>query len=387
MEHEVVKPIAWRNARRNSWRNSWRIAAGLPLSSSLLSFSLLFLSLLSCYLLSWLALAAASSPASAADQVRIGIARTISDVGYYVADAMGFFREEGLEVSIIGFNSAAQMVAPLGTGELDVGGGTVSAGFYNAVGRGILMKIVADQASIKPGYGFSSLMVRKDLVETGRYKTFADLKGMKVAVGAPGTGSASALNEALKKGGLKYGDVDIVYIGFPEHLPAYKNKGIDASITNEPTMTRAIEDGVAVRVAGNDVTYPGQQTAVTFFSDQFITRRRELAERFMRAYIRGVRVYDDALEDGRLAGPKANEVIAILTRYTPIKDAGMFRRMVPSWVDPNGEVKVASLKKDLDFFRELGLIEKKDISVDAVVDGSFAKAAVAKLGPYRSHAD
>jgi NitT/TauT family transport system substrate-binding protein len=387
MEHEVVKPIAWRNARRNSWRNSWRIAAGLPLSSSLLSFSLLFLSLLSCYLLSWLALAAASSPASAADQVRIGIARTISDVGYYVADAMGFFREEGLEVSIIGFNSAAQMVAPLGTGELDVGGGTVSAGFYNAVGRGILMKIVADQASIKPGYGFSSLMVRKDLVETGRYKTFADLKGMKVAVGAPGTGSASALNEALKKGGLKYGDVDVVYIGFPEHLPAYKNKGIDASITNEPTMTRAIEDGVAVRAAGNDVTYPGQQTAVTFFSDQFITRRRELAERFMRAYIRGVRVYDDALKDGRLAGPKANEVIAILTRYTPIKDAGMFRRMVPSWVDPNGEVNVAGLKKDLEFFRELGLIEKKGISVDAVVDGSFAKAAVAKLGPYRSHAD
>jgi NitT/TauT family transport system substrate-binding protein len=41
------------------------------------------------------------------------------------------------------------MIAPLGTGELDVGGGTVSAGFYNAVGRGIGMKIVADQASIK----------------------------------------------------------------------------------------------------------------------------------------------------------------------------------------------------------------------------------------------
>jgi len=95
------------------------------------------------------------------------------------------------------------MIAPLGTGELDVGGGTVSAGFYNAVGRGILMKIVADQASIKPGYGYSSLMVRKDLVDSGRYKSFADLKGMKVAIGAPGTGTASALNEALKKGGLQ----------------------------------------------------------------------------------------------------------------------------------------------------------------------------------------
>ena len=287
------------------------------------------------------------SPAKAADQVKIGISRTISDAGYYMADAMGFFRDEGMDVSITGFNSAAQMIAPLGTGELDVGGGTVSAGFYNAVGRGILMKIVADQASIKPGYGYSSLMVRKDLVDSGRYKSFADLKGMKVAIGAPGTGTASALNEALKKGGLKYSDVEVVYIGFPEHLPTYKNKGIDASITNEPTMTRAIEDGVAVRVAGNDVTYPDQQTAVTFFSDHFIKNRRDVAERFMRAYLRGVRMYNDALKDGRLAGPKANEVIPILVKYTTIKDESMFRRMIPSYCNPDGEVNVASLKKDL----------------------------------------
>ena len=255
------------------------------------------------------------------------------------------------------------------------------AGFYNAVGRGILMKIVADQASIKPGYGFSSLMVRKDHVESGRYKTFADLKSMKVAVGAPGTGSASALNEALKKGGLKLSDVEVVYIGFPEHLPAYKNKGIDASITNEPTMTRAIEDGAAVRVAGNDVTYPGQQTAVMFFSDQFIGKRA-LAERFMRAYIRGIRVYNDALKDGRLAGPTAGEVVSILAKYTTIKDEAILRRIIPSAVNPNGEVNMAGLRHDLAFFRELGLIEGKDVSVDGVVDGSFVKAAVAKLGPY-----
>jgi NitT/TauT family transport system substrate-binding protein len=328
-----------------------------------------------------LVLATAASPARGADQVKIGIARTISDAGYYVADAMGFFREEGLEVSIIGFNSAAQMIAPLGTGELDVGGGTVSAGFYNAVGRGIGMRIVADQGSIEPGYGFSSLMVRKDLVDSGRYKTFADLKGMKVAVAAPGTGSSSALNEALKKGGLKY--VDVVYIGFPEHLPTYRNKGIDASITNEPTMTRAIEEQVAVRVAGNDVTYPDQQTAASVFSDHFIKGRRDAAERFMRAYLRGVRMYNDALQDGHLAGPKANEVIPILVKYTTIKDESMFRRMIPSYCNPDGEVNMASLRKDLDFFRELGLIEKKDVSVDGVVDPSFAKAAVAKLGPYR----
>jgi NitT/TauT family transport system substrate-binding protein len=329
-----------------------------------------------------LALASLLSSAQAADQVRIGIARTMSDSGYYIADALGFFRDEGIEVSLIDFKSAAQMVAPLGSGELDVGGGTVSAGLYNAVARGINLKVVADQASMKPGYGYSSLMVRKDLVDGGRYKSFADLKGMKVAIGAPGTGTASALNETLKRGGLKYADVEVVYLGFPEHLPAYRNKAIDASITNEPTMTRAIEENAATRIVGNDVTYPDQQTAVVFYADAF-AKKRELAERFMRAYLRGVRVYNDALKDGRFAGPRADEVIGILTKATPIKDAALFRRIVPSWANPDGAVNLTGLRADLAFFRALGLIENKDIAVDQVVDNSFVRAAVEKLGPYR----
>jgi hypothetical protein len=45
---------------------------------------------------------------------------------------------------------------------------------------------------------------------------------------------------------------------------------------------------------------------------------------------------------------------------------------------------VAGLKRDLEFFRELGLIESKDVSADAVVDSSFVKAAVAQLGPYKA---
>jgi NitT/TauT family transport system substrate-binding protein len=96
-----------------------------------------------------------------------------------------------------------------------------------------------------------------------------------------------------------------------------------------------------------------------------------------------VRRYNDALKDGHLAGPRADDVIAILVKYTAVKDPGMFHRMIPSYCNPNGEVNVASLNKDLAFFRELGLIEKKDASVEGVVDPSFARAAVAKLGPYQ----
>ena len=46
----------------------------------------------------------------------------------------------------------------------------------------------------------------------------------------------------------------------------------------------------------------------------------------MRAYIKAVREYNDALKDGRIAGPNAEEVIAILTEHTFIKDAASTAR-------------------------------------------------------------
>jgi NitT/TauT family transport system substrate-binding protein len=320
------------------------------------------------------------------EKVRVGIAQTLSDSGYYIAEHKGYFRQEGIELAMTPFNSAAAMVAPLGTGELDVGGGTVSAGLYNADARGFNLKIVADQASMRPGYVYSSLLVRKDIVDGGRYKAFADLKGMKVAIGAPGTGTASALNEALKKGGLKYNDVDVVYLGFPNHLAAYRNKGIEASISNEPTMTLMLEEGVAVRVAGNDVIYPDQQTAVVFYSANFVKNRRSVAEGFMRAYIRGIRDYNGALKDGRIAGPSAAEIIAILTQYTTIKNAALYSRLIPSAVDPDGRVNLAGLKNDLAFFREQGLVTNDKVTVEDVYDGSFVAAALKVLGPYQANA-
>src|ERR1700704_4939339 len=151
-------------------------------------------------------------------QVTVGVARTATDVGWFIADKKGYFRREGIEVKLIPFNSAAQMIVPLGAGQLDVGGGTVAAGLYNAMGRGIDLKIVADKGSVAEGYEYSMLLVRKDLVDSGRYKTLKDLKGMKIAGSALGSASTSTLNEALKKAGLKYGDVEVVYLGFPEHL-------------------------------------------------------------------------------------------------------------------------------------------------------------------------
>ncbi len=323
----------------------------------------------------------AISSAKADVEVRIGTTNTSSDVGFFVAEKKGYFKQEGVTVKFIAFDSAGKMVAPLGAGHLDVGGGAPSAGLYNAVARGINIKVVADKGSTPPGHGFQPLLVRKDLAASGKVKSFSDLKGLKIASGATGISTSVTLNEALKKGGLTYSDVTVVNLAYPQHVMALQNKAVDASLTTEPSATMAVASGAAVRFAGDDVIYPYHQLAVVFYGGLFIKEKPEEAKKFMRAYIRAVRDYNDALIDGKLAGPKADEIIAILTEFSTIKDSRLYRAIVPHGTNPDGQVNIASMEKDFQFFKDQGLIEGT-VSVGRVVDTTFVDAALKDLGPY-----
>ncbi|MDB5777449.1 MAG: transporter substrate-binding protein [Herbaspirillum sp.] len=324
-----------------------------------------------------------SAAAYAADPVtvRVGLANASSDVGFFIAQKKGYFKQEGLDVTFTPFDSGAKMVAPLGAGQLEVGAGSPSAGLYNAVARGISIKIVADKGSTPPGYGYQPLLVRKDLVESGRYKTLKDLKGMKIAGSAPGSASTSTLNQMLTKAGLKNGDVERLYLSFPQHVLALQNKAVDAALTTEPSATKAVQSGAAVRVMGDDEIYPNHQLAVVLYSSSFIKDHPEAAKAFMRAYLRAVRDYNDGLKNGKLAGPNAADVIAILTEYTNVKDPAIYRAITVQGCSPDGALSIASLNTDLNFYKSEGLI-KGNVTVDQVIDTSFAAAAVKALGPY-----
>jgi NitT/TauT family transport system substrate-binding protein len=314
--------------------------------------------------------------------VNVGAASTTSDAPIYIADKKGYFREEGLEAKVTNFRSAADMVAPLGIGQLDAGAGSASAGLYNAMLQGIKIKIVADKASSAPGYGATKILIRKDHIDSGRFKELKDFKGMKFAMNAPGVSNTATLNALLKSAGLKYSDVDTVNMPFPDHVAALGNKGVDASASVEPGPTIAIKNGFAVLVKADDEIIPNHQIAVLLYSENF-GNKPEVAKKFMRAYLKGVRFYNGALKDGRMIGSNADEVISILAEATPIKDSAIYKAITPTGMNPDGKVNVQSLADDLAFYKEQGLITG-DIKADQVVDHSFVEAALKELGPYKN---
>jgi NitT/TauT family transport system substrate-binding protein len=325
-------------------------------------------------------IACLAAPSLAKDpvSVSVGVTNTASDVSMFIAHKRGYFKDEGLSVELVRFDSAGRMIAPFASGELDVGAGAPSAALYNAVGRGIDIRIVSDKNSTPPGRGTQPLLVRKDLVESGRFKTLKDLKGMKVASAAPGTAAATSLSKALEKGGIGPGEIDNVYLGFPQHVIALTNKAIDASFTVEPSASEAVRLGSAVRIMGDDEVYPNHQLAVILFSGQFIKRKPEAAKGFLKAYLRGVRDFNDGLVDGKYAGPKGEALVDILVEYGPFKDRALYK-YTTSYSDPNGTLNLQSLEEDLNFFRRAGLIEGTT-SVQRAVDTTLLEAALKEIG-------
>ncbi len=325
-------------------------------------------------------LCATGAPVRADDLVKVGINGVISDAPFFIAATKGYFQEQGLKVDFVRFDAGPQMVAPLGTGDLDVGAGASSAGLFNSGARGLGVKIVADKGSNGDDYSYMPLLIRKDLVD--RVKDYKDLKGLKIGEAGRGGSPGSTLNEALKRGGLTYNDVEHVQnLGYPEQVVALANKAIDGAITAEPSTAKAVELGVAVRFSGGDL-YPRQQVAVLLYGDNFIKKRREVAARFMTAYIKGVRFYNGAIEKGRFAGPNVAEVIDILTKNTNVTDRKLYAAMVPNGCNPDGYVNVASLKKDYAFYVEQKYAQP-GTDVDALVDNSFVEQALKALGPYK----
>jgi NitT/TauT family transport system substrate-binding protein len=327
------------------------------------------------------ALGLLSGVANAADKVSVGIANTLNDVPLYIAQERGLFRDEGLDVEIIVLDSGAKMIAPLGTGQLDVGSGALSAGFYNAVDRDVAIRIVADRGRTSPMSNYQMVVMRKDLVDSGAFKSLADLKGKKMAAVAPGVTSLSVLNEAMKSVGLAFKDVETVFMPFPQQVVALRNRAIDGSLMTEPFATQVVNAGYGVKFVSTETFYPGDEVGVIFYSEKLIKERSDVAKRFMKAYLRAVRAFVDVTSRGKIEGPGSEAVLSLVTKNFNI-DPEVARAISPQAVDPNGSVNMDSLRKDWTFFREQGLITGT-APLEKIVDLSFAEAAAREIGPYK----
>jgi len=320
--------------------------------------------------------AANLQPLSPAVSVKVGEHGVVSNAPLYIAMERGYFQDQGLDLELVRFQTGPAMMAPLAAGQIDVAVGAPGASLFNAIARDIPLRIVADKGSGEfLGKNYTGLLARKDLVDSGALRDYPDLKGKRIALPSTGSTNEVQVAMALQKGGLTNDDVDLQTMSQPDSMLALANKSIDLTVAIEPFVARGVQEGIAVRWRGTEEHYPGAVQGLLFYGPGFVTEKQEAARRFMVAWIKGVRDYMDAFEKGT----RRAETVAILQKYTDVKDAPTYDLMVPAAIDRNGAVNVKDLEFQQDYYLKTGT-QATPINMKDVVDSEFAEYAVSVLG-------
>jgi NitT/TauT family transport system substrate-binding protein len=317
------------------------------------------------------------APLEKTEKVVIAEDGSASGAGFYIADALGYFEEYNIEVEFATFANSDEMLPAVAAGEVDVAGGISSASFFNSLAQGIDVRFIADKGHNIPGSSYFTFVIRSDLQD--EIVDYADLKGRKIAVSTQNAVDDYIFEQMLNHAGLTRDDVEFVLMSdFGNMLSAMANKQIDAALQIEPLITQGETEGIHVRFHDATDFAPEAQIAMVLGSPVFLEERPEVAKRFMAAYLRAVRDYNDAFVKN---GDNKDEIIEVMTKYTALKDPAVWEKVGVTGLNPNGQMFVEDIKKQYEMYKANGAIVG-EIDFNEVVDMSITNEVVELLGEY-----
>ncbi|MFO0490605.1 MAG: ABC transporter substrate-binding protein, partial [Curvibacter sp.] len=202
--------------------------------------------------------AALGVPALAADpkleKSKVAIAVGGKASFYYlpltIAEQLGYFKAEGLEVEISDFAGGARALQAVVGGSADV----VSGAYEHTIN--LQNKGQMFQAFVLQGRA-PQIALGVSAKTMANYKTVADLKGKKIGVTAPGSSTNMMANLVLSRAGLKAGDVSFIGVGTSAGaLTALRTGQVDAMCNIDPVMTMLEQKG-DVRIVFDTRTLKG----------------------------------------------------------------------------------------------------------------------------------
>src|SRR5581483_2108223 len=207
-----------------------------------------------------------------------------------VTERLGYFKQEGLDVEISDFAGGARALQSLIGGSADV----VTGAFEHTIQMAIKNQpIVATvQLGRYPGY---VLAVTGAKMQT--YKSPQDLKGLKIGITAPGSGTHFMVLHYMRENGLKAEDASFIGIGAAATAVAAVQKGeVDAIVNVDPTISM-LEQQKLIKVVANTRTPQGTQAvyggpypaAVLYARADYVAKNPDTVQKLANAFVRGLK--------------------------------------------------------------------------------------------------
>jgi NitT/TauT family transport system substrate-binding protein len=281
------------------------------------------------------------------DKLQIVVLPYLSFAPFFIAQDEGYFAEQNLEVEFVQFDDAAEAVPALAQGDIDVVSGFISAGTLNAIASGETLKIVAEKGYVAPtGCATDGFVISRALDESGELEDPTQLAGRKVSVNTVSM-EGYFFTQLLGEVGLTLDDVQYEDMPTPAKLDALDKGAIDLVFTSEPWLTRILGSDAGVLWVPLKDLVPDFQMGVIFYGPTLLNENPELGQRFMVAYLKAVRQYNEG---------KTDRNVEILAENTGL-EAELLKELCWPPLRENGMINVQSILDFQDWAVEQGFLD------------------------------
>ena len=204
-----------------------------------------------------------------------------------LAKQLGYFAQQGLDVTLIDEASGQSSENEVLAGQVDAGSGSYNHTIeLQAAGK--QMESVV-QLDIAPGE--AEVVSAK---EAGQIHTVSDLKGKNLGVTELGSGTQTLTTALLHKVGITPDQVHFIPVGAGDTFIAAMQQGrIDAGMTTEPTISRLVSSGVG-KVLVDLRTPDSTQAALggpypfisVFMENTYVSSHKDVVQKMVNAYVK-----------------------------------------------------------------------------------------------------
>ena len=325
-------------------------------------------------------LAATVAHAQSLEKKKITLAVGGKSLLYYlpltIAERKGYFKSEGLDVEIVDFPGGAKALQAMVGGSADVVSGAYEH-TINMHAKGQPIVALALQGR------YNGIVFGVSKAKAAQFKSFADLKGMKVGVTAPGSSTHMAVQNLAVKAGLKPDDFSAILVGATSGAVAAMKRGnIDAISNLDPVITKLETEGDIVIIAdtrtakGMKDVYGGAYHAGCVYAPvEWVKKNPNTTQAIVNAMVRAV-VW--------LRAASVDDVIATVPAEYYGADLALYRGSLlknKEGYSPDGRFSMEgaqNVHKVLNQF--VPEVQKAKIDLAQTFDNSFADRALKKYG-------
>lgn len=298
-----------------------------------------------------------AQPGAAADRVRVAFSAVAPTQGVlWVAEVGGLFTKNGINAELVYTRAAIETLV---AGEVDFGQMT-----------GSLMSSARLQGADPVMIAGVQDTLDDRLVTRPNIKSVEELRGKRIGVFRFGSASHLRLIYLLPRYGLTERDVTLLQVGdSPERLIAIASGAIDATLISPPDHFEAQRLGMKILLSLRDlnVAYQGSGLVTT---QRVLARKRDLARRFLKAYVEGIHLVKTNADISRKAFAKyrqskdekriddAYQTLREVVKPKPYPSVEGFRTIIK---DASERVAAAKTANPRDFI-DTSLLEELDKS-------------------------